>query len=225
MKDSADSISRQAQPSKGKSRVRSKRGAVPAMPVLLILAGPAGSGKTTLCNRLVEEVPCFARVVTTTTRAPRPGEVDGVHYHFLTPEQFDAKIAAGEFLEWALVHGRNRYGTLASSVLDPLAAGKSLVLNIDVQGVDAFRRAARENPLLARHLATVFINVPLAELRARMVLRAQDSEAEIANRLRTAEQELREAAKFDYQIVSRSKDEDFQALLAIWKQARARGAA
>src|SRR3954465_5862808 len=96
-----------------------------APPVLLILAGPAGSGKSTLCDRLVAEYPTFSRVITTTTRAPREGEINGRHYHFLTLAEFDAKIARGEFLEWAVVHAetgdRNRrYGTLASSVLEPL---------------------------------------------------------------------------------------------------------
>jgi len=91
----------------------------PSLPVLLVLAGPAGSGKSTLCDRMVAEVPGFSRVVTTTTRPPRPGEVDGVHYHFLTPEQFDEKVAAKQLLEWAWVHKKNRYGTLASSVLSP----------------------------------------------------------------------------------------------------------
>lgn len=208
--------------SKAGHHVRTKNGNPAREPVLLVLAGPAGSGKTTLCNRLVDEIPCFERVITATTRPPRPGETDGVHYHFLTPEQFDQKVAAGQFLEWAWVHQRNRYGTLASSVLEPLADGRSLVINIDVQGVENFRRAAQQNPLIARHLATVFISVPVAELKARMELRGQDSEAEIAHRLRTAELELLEAAKFDYHIVSRSKEDDFQALLTIWKEARAR---
>lgn len=199
-----------------------------ASPVLLVLAGPAGSGKTTLCDRMVAEVPGFSRVVTATTRPPRPGEIDGVHYHFLTPEQFDQKIAAGEFLEWAWVHAsqqaigsddhqRRRYGTLASSVLGPLAEGRSLIINVDVQGVENFRRAGAANPLLARHMATVFINVPLSELRARLVARSHDDEDEIARRLRTAELELQAAPKFDYQIHSRSRDEDFQALQVIWR--------
>lgn len=190
--------------------------------VLLVLAGPAGSGKTTLCERMVAEVPGFSRVVTTTTRPPRPGELDGVHYHFLTPEAFDEKIAAGAFLEWAWVHKKHRYGTLASSVLEPLAQGRNLVINIDVQGVDNFRRAAAADPLLARHMGTVFINVPLAELRARMVARQQDSEGEIAHRLQTAERELLEAPKFDFQIHSRSRDEDFQALGAIYRAVQER---
>lgn len=195
-----------------------------SVPVLLVLAGPAGSGKTTLCERMVAEVPGFSRVVTTTTRPPRPGEVDGVHYHFLSPEAFDAKVAAGAFLEWAWVHRKHRYGTLASSVLAPLAAGRSLIINVDVQGVDNFRRAAQANPLLARHMGTVFIEVPLEVLGERMRVRGQDSEAEIAHRLRTAEDELREADKFDHRIRSRSRDEDFAALQRIWREVQARAA-
>jgi len=192
-------------------------------PVLLVLAGPAGSGKATLCDRMVAEVPGFSRVVTTTTRAPRPGEVPGVHYHFLTPEEFDVKIGGGEFLEWAWVHKVYRYGTLASAVLSPLSEGRSLVINVDVQGVQNFRRAAAADPLLARHMATIFINVPLEELRARMVQRAQDSEAEIERRMETAREELRQAEAFDYQIHSSSREADFQALLAIWREVAGRG--
>ena len=190
--------------------------------VLLVLAGPAGSGKTTLCERMVREVPGFSRVITATTRAPRPGEVDGVHYHFLTPEQFDEKILAGAFLEWAWVHQKNRYGTLASSVIEPLARGQSLIINVDVQGVENFRRAGLDNPLLGRRMATVFIHVEIAELQRRMLIRGQDGEAEIARRLETAEQELLEAQKFDFRIESRSRDDDFKALLEILQVVRQR---
>jgi guanylate kinase len=190
--------------------------------VLLVLAGPAGSGKTTLCERMVREVPGFARVITATTRAPRPGEVDGVHYHFLTPEQFDRKIAEGAFLEWAWVHQKNRYGTLASSVIDPLSAGGSLIINVDVQGVENFRRAGAAHPLLARHMATVFIHVALGELHQRMKARGQDAESEIARRLETAEQELLEVQKFDFRIESRARDDDFRALLEILAAVRER---
>lgn len=207
-------------------RVKSSRGPrrqpAASAPVLLVLAGPAGSGKTTLCERMVAETPGFSRVITSTTRAPRPGETDGVHYHFLSPAQFDAKVEAGEFLEWAWVHQKNRYGTLASSVLGPLSEGRSLVINVDVQGVENFRMAARANPLLARHMATVFINVPLDELRKRMELRGQDSDEEIARRLGTAERELREIDRFDYVIQSTTRDRDFKALLAVWRKVQAR---
>ncbi len=194
---------------------------LPTAPVLLVLAGPAGSGKTTLCERLVAEVPGFTRVVTSTTRAPRPGEVNGVHYHFFTPGEFDARIASGAFLEWAWVHQKNRYGTLASSVRDPLAAGRSLVINVDVQGVDNFRRAAAGDAILARHLATVFIDVPIPELRVRLGGRGE-TEAEIAHRMATAERELRERDKFDHVITSRDREADFAALLSIWRRAAAR---
>lgn len=200
----------------------------PAAPVLLVIAGPAGSGKSTLCDRLVQEVPGFSRVVTTTTRPPREGEINGVHYHFFAPEEFERKIAAGEFLEWAQVHGATRrrlYGTLKSSVLDPLERGQSLAISVDVQGVESFRRAAGDLPLLARSMTTVFIVVDHERLIARMRARAQDNEREIAGRMKTAERELHEAPKFDFRIESRTRDEDFAALLAILTQARARAAA
>lgn len=193
-----------------------------ANPILLVIAGPAGSGKSTLCERLVKEGDKFSRVVTTTTRAPRPGEIDGVHYHFLSPAQFDEKLAKGEFLEWAWVHGDRRYGTLAASVLDPLSRGESLVANVDVQGVASIREASARYPLLARSLATVFINVNHDQLQRRIRERGADDEAEIARRMATAEKEMLESSKFEYHIDSGSRDEDFNALLAIIKQARAK---
>ena len=192
--------------------------------MLLVLAGPAGSGKSTLCDRLVTEDSSFKRVITTTTRAPREGEINDVHYHFFTPGEFDAKIAAGAFLEWAWVHGKRRYGTLASSVLEPLERGQDLVMSVDVQGVESFRQAARTNALLGRSLTTIFINVDRERLLARMRSRGQDHEEEIAGRMKTAERELREAHKFDFIIESKTRDEDFAALLQILEKARARTA-
>ena len=191
-------------------------------PVLLVLAGPAGSGKSTLCDRLVGADAGFSRVVTTTTRAPREGETNGVHYHFFTPAEFDARVAAGDFLEWAWVHGERRYGTLASSVRGPLQQGRDLVMSVDVQGVESFRRAAAADPLLLRSMTTVFIVVDHDRLLARMRSRGQDNEEEIARRMRTAAAELGEAPKFDFLIESRTRDEDFAALLEILGHARAR---
>lgn len=196
-----------------------------ASPLLVVIAGPAGSGKSTLCDRLVRERAEFVRVVTTTTRPAREGEVNGVHYHFFTPAEFRARIARGEFLEWAQVHGEHDdrlYGTLKSSVLEPLAAGHDLVMSIDVQGVESLRRVAREDARLRRALATVFIRVDRERLIARMRARAQDHEDEIARRMDTAERELREAQKFDYIIDSRTRDEDFAELLRIVAHAKAR---
>jgi guanylate kinase len=190
-------------------------------PILLVVAGPAGSGKSTLCDRLVAAGMGFTRVVTSTTRSPRQGEVDGVHYHFFKPAQFDAKVAAGEFLEWAWVHGDRRYGTLAASVLGPILLGKNLVMSVDVQGVESLRRIAAKNPFLARAMTTVFIVVDHDRLESRMRERGKDNEAEIARRMATAEAELRESSKFDHVIESQTRDEDFAALLAILKRSRA----
>jgi len=195
---------------------------MPSPPILLVIAGPAGSGKSTLCDRLVAADPRFARVITTTTRAPRGGEVDGVHYHFFPAAEFESRINAGEFLEWAWVHGDRRYGTLRSSVLDPLSQGHNLVLSVDVQGVASFRRAVADYPLLQQAMTTVFIVVDYARLLARMRHRGKDNEEEIARRMATAEAELREAPKFDFVINSRSRDEDFADLLAILDRVRER---
>lgn len=194
-------------------------------PVLLVIAGPAGSGKSTLCDRLVEERPGFARVVTTTTRPPRAGEIDGVHYHFFSPAEFRRKVVNGEFLEWAQVHGEHDdrlYGTLKASVLEPLARGQDLVMSIDVQGVESLRRVARTDAQLRRSMSTVFIVVDRERLIARMRARAKDHEDEITRRMATAEAELREASKFDFVIESQTRDADFAALLGIVEQARRR---
>lgn len=170
---------------------------------------------------MVAENDDFSRVVTSTTRDPRPGEVDGRDYHFFSAEEFDRKVADGAFLEWAWVHRKNRYGTLASAVLEPLAAGRSLIINVDVQGVENFRMAARGNPLLARHMGTVYIDVPIDELRVRLEGRGE-TEAEIERRMITAEKEQQERDKFDYVITSASKEADFAELLKIWQQVVAR---
>ena len=197
-------------------------------PILLVVAGPAGSGKSTLCDRLVHERPEFWRVVTTTTRAPRAGEIDGVHYHFFSPTEFRRRIANGEFLEWAQVHGNHEdrlYGTLKSSVLEPLAHGRSLIMSIDVQGVETLRRVAKTDARLQRAMSTIFILVDRDRLIARMRARAMDHEEEIVRRMATAEAELREAAKFDFVIESQTREADFTRLLDIVEIARGRAMA
>lgn len=192
-------------------------------PVLMIVAGPAGSGKTTLAERIVAEVPNVEKVVTATTRPARPGEADGKDYHFFTEEQFDAGIARGEFLEWARVHGRHRYGTLRRSVQEKLAAGINLVMNVDVQGVRSIQEVAKSDPLIRPALVTVFVAPPdMAELRKRLIGRGHDDEQEIARRLRTAEEEMRSIGIFDQVIVSGTKRADFERLLAIWEKAARR---
>jgi len=197
-------------------------------PLLAILAGPSGSGKSTLCNRLVDANLGYKRVVTTTTRAPRENEVHGVDYHFFSSDEFTRRVAADDFLEWAWVHGlpteksERRYGTLKSSVLDPLRAGQDLVMSIDVQGVAAVRRMAATDALLRRSLVTIFILVDHNRLTARMRDRGQDNEAEIERRMKTAEEEIKAAQQFDYVIESQTRDDDFNALLSILDRARQR---
>jgi guanylate kinase len=188
--------------------------------VLLLLAGPAGVGKSTLCDRFVDAVPGFQRVITATTRPPRLGEINGHDYHFLSEKQFDEKLAAGEFLEWACVHRKFRYGTLKSAVLDRLPQ-TNLIMNIDVQGVRSIRAAAANLAVLRARLVTVFVAPDSFEvLRERLQYRGTDTEEEILRRLRTAELELGERNSYDYVIHSGTKEQDFRALLAFWEQAQ-----
>ncbi|HZP60311.1 MAG TPA: guanylate kinase [Opitutaceae bacterium] len=190
--------------------------------VLLVLAGPAGVGKSTLSERLVSEVPGFERVVTATTRPPRPNEREGRDYFFLTEPDFDRKLAAGEFLEWARVHEKYRYGTLKSAVLDRLPQAH-LVMNIDVQGVRNLRAAAENLPMLRDRLVTVFVAPDSFDvLRQRLQGRGPVSMEELERRLRSAEAEMRERGSYDYVIHSATKEDDFRALLKIWETARSR---
>ena len=190
--------------------------------VLLILAGPAGVGKSTLCDRLVAEVPGFERAITATTRPPRPNEVDGRDYHFLSEPEFDARLAANDFLEWAWVHRKYRYGTLKSAVLDRLPHS-SLVMNIDVQGVRSIRAAAQAIPLLKERLVTIFVAPDsLDVLRDRLQGRGAVTPEELERRMHSAELELAERNSYDYVIHSRTKEQDFRALLDYWAQARAK---
>ena len=185
----------------------------PPTTVLLILAGPAGVGKSTLSERLVAEIPGFERVITATTRPARVGEADGRDYHFLSPEQFDARLSADEFLEWAWVHQKHRYGTLKSAVLDRLPH-TSLVMNIDVQGVRSVREVMGLHPELHAKLITIFVAPDsFSVLRERLQYRGKDSVEEIERRLLTAELELAERNSYDYVIHSGTKEQDFRALL------------
>ena len=131
---------------------------------LLVVSGPSGSGKTTLCRRATENGLCVYSI-SCTTRQPRPGEVNGVDYHFLTPAEFDARVERGDFLEYAEVHG-NRYGTLKADILTLLEQGKNVVMDIDVQGAGQVR-SCREG-ILPLCYADVYIYVPQAELKNRL---------------------------------------------------------
>lgn len=192
--------------------------------VLLLLSGPAGSGKTTLCDRLVQTwAPALQRVVTATTRPPRPGERDGLDYHFLERPEFERRIAAGEFYEWAFVHRANYYGALKSEIRGKLERGLDLILNVDVQGATAYREAARCDPLLASRLVTIFIRPSsLADLEARLRGRGDSDPADIARRLETARREVAEWTRFHYGFTSADRESDFAALQAIYRAEKMR---
>jgi guanylate kinase len=162
---------------------------------VFVITGPSGVGKGTLIERLLEHVPELELSVSATTRDPRPGEVDGRDYHFLTPEEFERRVEAGDFLEHATYSG-NRYGTLRSEVERRLADGASVVLEIEVQGARQVRAAMPES-------VQVFIAPPTpASLRERLARRGTDSAEQIDERLRTAEIELAAQEEFPHVVVN-----------------------
>ena len=186
---------------------------------LFIVSGPAGSGKTTVCERAIGELPNVQRVVTATTRKPRHGETDKTDYYFLSRETFESEIAKGSFYEYAHVHNQ-LYGTLRSEVCNKLSGGTDLLLNIDVQGAAQMRKNATDDPLLQGHLTTIFIMpASIGALRKRLLQRASDAHDEIERRLIVAQGEMEQSIHYDYVIHSKTRDEDFAALAKIYKEA------
>lgn len=193
---------------------------MPQIPLLLVVSGPAGVGKTTLCTRMLEAYPSLQRVITATTRQPRPGEVDGVDYHFLTPEAYQKALNAGDFYEFAEVHG-NGYGTFRQEILGRLSQGEDILLNIDVQGAKSYRKASRQDPVIGQSLVSLIV-VPqsLEALKARMLSRGHDAPEVVARRLKNAEKEIAHMNDFDHCIVSDTKEADFLALQSIYLRAK-----
>ena len=175
---------------------------------VFVITGPSGVGKGTLIRGLLERAPELELSVSATTRAPRPGEQDGVDYHFLTPEEFDRHVDAGDFVEHATYSG-NRYGTLRSELDRRLRAGAGVVLEIEVQGARQVRRAMPD-------AVAVFIAPPSREaLRARLVGRGTDSAEQVDARLRTAEQELEAQSEFPHVVVNDELDSATDELARI----------
>ena len=182
---------------------------------MLIVSGPAGSGKNTVCERLMSENPNIVRAITTTTRAPREGEKHGRDYFFTTPQEFEKAVERGDFYEWATVHGRC-YGTTKAEILSKLESGKDVILIIDVQGARAWREVAKTDAKIAKSLHSVFIKPQsLEEIRGRMILRGDDKE-DIDRRIKTAEKELLEEKYFERTMLSKTRDEDFETLKKIY---------
>jgi guanylate kinase len=172
---------------------------------------------------LAKGQPGFSGVVTATTRKPRPGEINGVHYHFMSPDEFRNGIACGQFLEWTRVHGdsdERYYGTPKLGVTSSLMLGRDVILNVDVKGADSLRALAKEDKFIDQALATVFLRISPETMAARLRARGKESEEEITRRIATAETELREAAKFDFIIDGSTRNNDFAALLRVIDEAR-----
>lgn len=168
----------------------------------IILSGPSGVGKSTLVAAVRKAMPELEFSVSCTTRPPRTGEVDHVHYHFISDEEFVRHVDAGDFLEYAGVFAR-RYGTLKSEVLDRVARGVDVLLDIDVQGAMQIRQATERDPELKAVCEFVFIGPPSVEvLETRLRGRATDSEEQIRLRLDGARRELSHWRKYDYLVIN-----------------------
>jgi guanylate kinase len=162
---------------------------------VFVITGPSGVGKGTLISKLLEAIPELELSVSATTRTPRAGEEEGRDYRFLSQDEFERRVGQDEFLEYATYSG-NRYGTLRSAVDDRLAAGRSVVLEIEVQGARQIRAAMPE-------AVQIFIAPPEpAALRERLQDRGTDSPEEIERRLRTAEDELEAQVEFPHVVVN-----------------------
>ncbi|UDY25318.1 guanylate kinase [Nocardioides sp. Kera G14] len=181
---------------------------------LVVLAGPTAVGKGTVAAAIRDEHPDVWYSVSATTRPPRPGEVDGVHYHFVSDEEFDRMVAEGELLEWATVHRVARYGTPRKPVEAALAAGRPALLEIDLQGARQVRETLNRDG--GPEALFVFLAPPSwEELVRRLVGRGTESEEERERRLETARVELAAEAEFDVTIVNREVHDAAAQLVAL----------
>jgi guanylate kinase len=179
-------------------------GSSTAKPVFVV-TGPSGAGKGTLIERVLPRFPEVALAVSATTRPQRPGETDGAHYYFLTREEFDRSVEAGEFLEWVDYVG-NRYGTLCSEIDRLRANGKAPLLELETEGALRVKRRIEE-------AVTIFVAAPVAELERRLRERATESTGEIGGRIETARRQLEQQGEFDY-VVENDDREQAAARLA-----------
>jgi guanylate kinase len=174
--------------------------------MLIVVSGASGTGKTTICGQVRKDMPEIGFSVSCTTRPPRPEEKDSVDYYFISRKEFEKRIKAGEFIEYAEVFN-NYYGTLRSELIDRTQAGKDVFLDIDIQGALQIQRTAEHDPVLKKCCEFIFIVPPsIAELEKRLRGRSTDSEEEIIKRLEKAEHEISFCHKYDYLIVNDKLD-------------------
>ena len=175
---------------------------------LFVVSAPSGAGKTTLCREIRLRLPDLAYSVSVTTRAPRPGEIDGADFRFVGEPEFREMLARGELAEWATVHG-NLYGTRARALEDALATGRDVLLDIDTQGATQLRARYADAVL-------IFILAPsIKELEQRLRERRSDADAEIERRLVRAREEIALWRRYDYLIVNRDVKEAMEQLESI----------
>ena len=181
--------------------------------LLFVLSSPSGAGKSTIARMLLAADDGIAMSVSATTRPRRPGEVDGRDYHFVTPEQFESMVGAGEFLEWAHVFG-HRYGTLKREVIRVIEGGRDVLLDIDWQGTQQLKQV---DPDIVR----VFILPPsMKELRRRLTHRGTDSEDVIQRRMDRAEAEISHWAEYDYVLINNDAEKCRELVHTILKSER-----
>ena len=171
------------------------------------MTGPSGAGKGTLIERVLPRFPELALAVSATTRPQRPGEEDGAHYYFLTREEFDRRIGAGDFLEWVDYVG-NRYGTLLSEIDRLRASGNAPLLELETEGALRVKRKIEG-------AVTIFVTAPVAELERRLRERATESTGEIGGRIETAWQQLEQQSEFDYVVANDDREQAAARLAAI----------
>ena len=177
----------------------------PPLGKLIVLTGPSGVGKGTLMNAILQRYPELHYSVSTTTRSPRPGEVNGKNYHFITRSEFEKLVTQGEFLEWAEFAG-NCYGTPREAVLNHIQSGKLVVLEIELEGARQIRHTFPS-------ALSIFILPPsFAELEKRIRGRGQDAEEAISRRLNRAEEEIAAADEFDLQIINNDFEQALQEI-------------
>jgi guanylate kinase len=183
--------------------------------ILFVVSSPSGGGKGTLIQRVLKQVPNLSYSVSYTTRAPRNGELNGREYFFVTPEKFEAMVAANDFLEWAQVHSK-LYGTARQQVVREVSEGRDIILEVDVQGAASVRQ-------LVADAVSIFILPPsFAVLKQRLQARGTDSPEELDLRLRNAPTELKDYSAFQYVILNDDLDRAANQMTAIVHAERAR---
>lgn len=182
---------------------------MPPLTRLIVISAPSGAGKTTLCHRLLAEFPSLVLSISTTTRSPRGAEQHGREYFFVSREEFERQIEAGRFAEWARVHD-NFYGTSKAVVEQAFSTGRSVLLDIDVQGAEQLRKAYPDQAVL------IFISPPsIEELERRLRARNTDAEATIQKRMNNARTEMARRDVFDHIVINDSLDRAYAELKGI----------